>query len=173
MICSMEAIPESVLNDLGEKIKSYISPRVRDPHTVDDITQETLIRVARHWHKYDRSKPVMPWVVTIAYNQICSHFRKEKRRLQADSITSTDVCSIEPCKHLEDMSEVVRDELAKLSPVTMEAVVLTYMHGLSEQESCKLLDITPACLKGRLRLGRATVEKLLTQSGFARRYGFV
>src|SRR5271157_3260026 len=47
---------------------------------VDDLVQETLLRVHRARHTYRAGEPLLPWVYAIARHTRVDHFRKARRR---------------------------------------------------------------------------------------------
>ena len=57
----------------------------------EDATQETFSRVARYLHRWDSSRPLEPWLVTIAGNRSRSLLAK-KRTNQPSALVSDPPC---------------------------------------------------------------------------------
>jgi RNA polymerase sigma-70 factor (ECF subfamily) len=68
---------------------AFLRRRVVDPHEVDDIHQETLIAMHRARHTYDPSRPLEPWLFTIARNVAADHNRRHLARLSWEVLLET------------------------------------------------------------------------------------
>jgi len=71
---------DELLNRHGKDLHGFVARRVSDPSLVDDIVQETLLRAYRARHVFDRSRPLWPWLATIARNTISNALRGERSR---------------------------------------------------------------------------------------------
>lgn len=61
------------------RLAAFVSARVRDSHSVDDIVQETLLGFIRSLPFYDSSRDLENYLFTIAAHKIRDHFRKQQR----------------------------------------------------------------------------------------------
>ena len=61
------------------RIRRYIRRRVRNADTVDDLVQQTFVRIHASRHRYDGG-PVDAWCLTIARCVVLDHQRSEHRR---------------------------------------------------------------------------------------------
>jgi DNA-directed RNA polymerase specialized sigma24 family protein len=60
-------------------VRRVLRAQVPDPAAVDDLTQETLMRLARSWHRVPEEK--MPaYASVVARNLACSQERLEQRQ---------------------------------------------------------------------------------------------
>lgn len=73
----------------------------------EDATQETFSRVARYLHRWDSSRPLEPWLVTIAGNRSRSLLAK-KRNLRPGPLVADP-----PCEqvHADRDADSLREEL--------------------------------------------------------------
>jgi len=69
-----------VLDAYRTDLHGFVARRVCDPSLVDDIVQETLLRAYRARHGFDETKPVWPWLATIARNTLSNALRGERLR---------------------------------------------------------------------------------------------
>ena len=60
--------------------------RQRDPAVVEDVLQQTFLNFHRSRHRLDPSRPVLPWLITIARN-VESALRTRTRRITLPSAT--------------------------------------------------------------------------------------
>ena len=67
---------DEVLVEVNHIVRAVITARVRDPYLVDDLTQETLVRVTSARPRLADSA-VRPYAIVTARNVIATHFRAE------------------------------------------------------------------------------------------------
>lgn len=60
---------DALFQDHGPRLRRRVAKRVPDPAIVDDVIQETFIQAYRRWPTYDRTRPLWPWLVGIAFNR--------------------------------------------------------------------------------------------------------
>lgn len=39
------------------------------PRDLEDIAHEVFLRVRKHWHEYNPSRPLRPWLLVFAFRQ--------------------------------------------------------------------------------------------------------
>lgn len=59
-------------------IRAFITARIDDPFEAQDIAQETFLIAFRKLPDIDQSRPLRPWLCTIAANLIRNHRRKRR-----------------------------------------------------------------------------------------------
>jgi len=77
-------------------IKGFLHKRLKDEERVQDLTQDTFLRVHRARQRYDSSRKFSTWIYTIASNLLKNEYRNRSRRretnfsdLRRDSATNT------------------------------------------------------------------------------------
>jgi RNA polymerase sigma-70 factor, ECF subfamily len=58
---------------------------------VDDLVQETLLRVHRARHTYRAGEPLLPWVYAIARHTRVDHFRKVRRQSREEQVDPSEL----------------------------------------------------------------------------------
>ncbi|MGA7414013.1 MAG: sigma-70 family RNA polymerase sigma factor [Bryobacteraceae bacterium] len=58
---------------------------------VDDLVQETLLRVHRARHTYRAGEPLLPWVYAIARHTRVDHFRKTRRQSKEEQLDPSEL----------------------------------------------------------------------------------
>lgn len=61
------------------RISEFVRIRLRDPHTVEDVTQETFLGLLRSLPHFDASRDLEGYLFTIAAHKIRDHLRKRGR----------------------------------------------------------------------------------------------
>jgi RNA polymerase sigma-70 factor (ECF subfamily) len=116
---------------------------------VDDLYQETWLRVVRAAGRFTRGRPFRPWLFQIAIN--CC--RDWTRRRRIDPLERTAELQAEPSAGGTARIDAALDAerlLAELPPAQREAVVLRYYHDLAEDEVAEILGCPRGTVKSRL-----------------------
>ncbi len=71
---------------------------------VEDVVQEVLISIHKARHTYDGTRPVMPWVASIASFRATDHLRKHYSQMRHQSVDIADYENI-----LSDVTEELSD----------------------------------------------------------------
>ncbi|MGH2685723.1 MAG: RNA polymerase sigma factor, partial [Actinomycetota bacterium] len=50
------------------RLVRLLAARLRDRDAAEDLAQETLVRALTHFDRFDASRPIWPWLKTIALN---------------------------------------------------------------------------------------------------------
>ena len=121
---------------------------------VDDVFQETWIRVVRSAHRYDPTQRFSGWLFAIAWNLVKD--RWSKRRIHADvdlaSMPSRER-SAEERAVASDRAERVRELVAQLPERLSEVILLRYFEELSEKEVAARLGVPVGTVKSRIHYG--------------------
>ena len=132
----------------------------------EDLTQEVFLHVHRSLPSYDPSRPLSPWVYTIATNKVRDHWRsrqsQEDRRAQSvDDEESAPVLTDGgggPTTDIEagETAGEVADAVAALPEMLRQTFVLRYYEGLSFEEIGRMVERNEAAV--RKRYSRALAE---------------
>lgn len=74
-----ESAWEQLISLYEGRLSAFIRARLRDPHTVDDIVQETFLGFLRSLPHYDSTRDLESYLFTIAAHKIRDHLRREGR----------------------------------------------------------------------------------------------
>jgi len=130
----------------------YRSTAGRD---VEDLYQETWLRVLRHAARFDATKRFSTWLFQIAIN-LC---RDWHRRVPPEPTDALPDAAPDPAARIDDAIDAQR-LLARLSEPHREVVILRYYHDLSEEETARILDCPKGTVKSRLHHALAQLAAL-------------
>jgi RNA polymerase sigma-70 factor, ECF subfamily len=65
-------------------IKGFLHKRLKDEERVQDLTQDTFLRVHRARERYDSSRKFSTWIYTIASNLLKNEYRNRSRRRETN-----------------------------------------------------------------------------------------
>jgi RNA polymerase sigma-70 factor, ECF subfamily len=135
---------------------------------VDDLVQETWLRVLERGRSYDGRSRFEPWLFTIARNLAIDQMRK-KRVISIDSNDSAepDLEALAPVsKAPSPFEQAARTEDARrlahsletLEPIYREALVLRFQEDLSLQEMAGVLGASVSTVSSRVYRGLAALR---------------
>ena len=122
-------------------IRALCSRSFLDPHTTEDVTQETFLRAFRHISEFERGRPVWPWLATIAKRLCIDELRGITRRAalgrtveQSENVVH-DVTSEEAIARVERqrVNRLITRALAALRPRDRKVFVLQTIEGWSHE----------------------------------------
>jgi RNA polymerase sigma-70 factor (ECF subfamily) len=126
-----------------------------DRTAAEEILQDTFIRAYRHRSTLRDDISPVPWLHRVALN-LC-YTRLGRRRLDTAPIDETAAGelrdhALEPPDWAirEELRRTIRRGIAELAPKHQGVIVLYYLHGLSLQETAKVLDVALGTVKSRL-----------------------
>ena len=121
---------------------------------VEDVFQETWIRVVRSAHRYDPEQRFSAWLFAIAWNLVKDRWRRTVTTEDVDlAALASPERSPEERAMDADRAERVRDMVARLPERLAQAILLRYFEELSEKEMAERLGIPLGTVKSRIHHG--------------------
>ena len=156
-----------------DPLANYLYRFLGDPKEVEDLLQETFMRVYRNRHSYRRIAKFSTWLYTIAGNLARSEYRKRKRR-RVYSLQSVNRDEEEyeveipdetfaPDRHTEStiQDRYIQEALKQIPEEFREVVVLRDVQQLSYEEIAEITGLPMGTVKSRSNRGRTKLQALL------------
>jgi RNA polymerase sigma-70 factor (ECF subfamily) len=139
---------------------------------VDDLVQETWLRVLERGRSYDGRSRFEPWLFTIARHLTVDHLRKRrifsldstadssddsKKDSQPPSLASGAPSPFELAARTEEAHRIAHT-LQTLEPIYREALVLRFQEELSLQEISAVMGVPLTTVSSRIYRGLATLR---------------
>ncbi len=70
---------ERLFQSLAPRVHGFFQRSFRDREVADDLTQQTFLKLHRNRHRYDATRPLRPWVFTIAASVRRDELRRRYR----------------------------------------------------------------------------------------------
>jgi len=122
---------------------------VHDHSAAEDIAQEALVAAIRNLERFDRRRPLGPWVHRIVVNRAIDWARLRALRSE---VTDVDAAA-EPAEGQHQWSDPVVAALAELSPDQRAVVVLRHLLEYTPGEIASMLGVPRGTVNSRLRRG--------------------
>jgi RNA polymerase sigma-70 factor (ECF subfamily) len=153
---------EAIWTHLSSDLRRFIRRRVSDDHAADDLLQETFVRVHRNIGTLHEADRLAGWVYQIARNVVHDHYRRPSNGTvalaDADPVDDADDSQTR-CRGCDWMDEMI----GALPDGYREAVQLSEIEGLSQQDVADRIGLSLSGAKSRIQRGRAMLKGLLEQ----------
>jgi RNA polymerase sigma-70 factor, ECF subfamily len=139
----------------------------RDAFDADDAVQEAFVTLARR-PDVVRHPGALSWLMTVIRNaclRMLQPLRRARTRLaEADESGALPAPALDPEAALERWQLVhrVHRAIAALEQPYREVLILRDLEGLSGEQVCAALGLSPAAMKSRLHRARAAIREMLT-----------
>ena len=147
------------LVDLTGPLRRYVASMVRDQHDVDDVVQETLIRM---WEVTQRLEveTLSAYAFTVARNIVLTRARSEStaRRHMPKLVDLNEPVRPDESAVTAEARHALASALASLAPERRAALVARDMHRLPLAELAEQQNVTPNVLASQLHRTRALLR---------------
>ena len=144
---------------LADRLGAFIGRRL-PAEEAEDVRQEVLLKIFRGAPHLDDEARFGPWVYSVARNAVIDRLRS--RKLPAAGLE--DVAEPESLAGDErPLVDCVAPFVARLPSPYREAVTLTDLQGLTQQEAADVAGVTLSGMKSRVQRGRRMLRELFEE----------
>ena len=161
---------EDAFRDLVNRYKhslyAFLRRFINQNDLIEDVFQETFLQLFNSRESFDMSRPLRPWLFTIAANKAKDALRKQQRTFAAtmgtvsssdemtiddvlDSITSLQTTPYDEVAKSET-ADAVREIIEEMPENLKEILILAYFHQFSYKHMAEMLSIPIGTVKSRL-----------------------
>ncbi len=131
---------------------------LKDVHLAEDASQETFLKVFRHYNQFDGTAGEKTWIMRIAINVCKDYLRSAWHR----RVNVVDVLSEIPVEqeypHADD---TILKEIMNLKPKYKEVILLFYYQDMKISEIAQALDAPESTISVRLARARNILKTRL------------
>ena len=161
-----EAAFREIVNRYKDSLYAFLRQFIRQHDLVEDVFQETFLQLFNSRDSFDMSRPLRPWLFTIAANKAKDALRKKQRKAAATIGTIADAQEMSFEEVLNTLTsdktapydELQKDETAvrvrqvitDLPDNLREILILAYFNKFSYKQMAEILSIPIGTVKSRL-----------------------
>jgi RNA polymerase sigma-70 factor (ECF subfamily) len=155
-----------LVGEYKDRIYAFLSRFLNRSDLVDDVFQETFLQLYVSRDTFDLSKPLRPWLFTIAANKAKDALRRRQRidathlgsMFDGDEYSIDDVLNtLDSDTHLpyddlikEETAGAVKRVIARMPAKLSKILILAYFHKFSYAEIAGILGIPVGTVESRL-----------------------
>ena len=161
-----EAAFRLIVNRYKNGLYAFLRRFLNRQDLIDDVFQETFLQLFTSRESFDTSRPLRPWLFTIAANKAKDALRKRQRtaaipigtiadseEMSFDDVLNTLTSdSTMPYEKLEkgETAARVRQVIANMPENLREILILAYFNKFSYKQMARILSIPIGTVKSRL-----------------------
>lgn len=173
--------PARWVDDHGDALFRFAILRVKDPELAGDLVQDTFLSALKARAGFRGGSTLRTWLIGILKHKIIDHYRKHKIEVLASDLSpETEGADLDhadrvAAKWSEAPSSLVENRefwgvftkcLSGLPEAHRRAFSMREFDGLTGEEICKVLGVTPSNLWVMLHRARARLRKCLALNWF-------
>jgi RNA polymerase sigma-70 factor, ECF subfamily len=132
----------------------FLSHLLGDPHSAEDATQETFLRVHRHLTGFEARSKFSTWLFRIARNTGLDMARQRARRPKVVADLAVEPPSVQD----HGVRTEIAAALASLPVSQREAILIVEVLGYNYREAAALTGIAEGTFKSRVHHGRIALH---------------
>jgi RNA polymerase sigma-70 factor (ECF subfamily) len=170
-----EAAFREIVNRYKNGLYAFLRRFLNRQDLVEDVFQETFLQLFTSSDSFDTTRPLRPWLFTIAANKAKDALRKQQRTAAIpigtmaeaqemsfddvlNALTSDTTMPYEKLQKSETASRV-RGIIANMPENLREILILGYFHQFSYKQMAQILSIPIGTVKSRLHTAVARFGK--------------
>ena len=139
-----------------------------DSALIEDVAQETFLRVFRALPKFDRNGParLSTWILTIACHRSIDELRRRRLDVHPLENGSSELAANDRADENAErrmLARVLDRAIDGLAPEYKATFILREVHGLEYAEIATILDIDLGTVKSRLNRARTRLREALVE----------
>ena len=142
----------------------------RDLHQVEDLAQETFLKVWCARHTFDGRAPLEHWISRIATNTALDHLRREKKRQNETSLSELGEDALDWLRGGEEREpearsamEILDLAMRELSPFDRVIITMREIEGRSMKEIAVITGCSGVAVRVRALRARSKLKRALEQ----------
>ena len=162
---------ESLWTNIHGELFGFVSKHIKNRDDVNDIIQDTFIKVKTNIDSLKNPAKVESWIFQIARNTMNDFFRKQKKSfaiventeeisLEQDATTEDDIKVKRQTQHFSEYAGFVVSELPEKYRT---AVHMADIEGLSMKTVAEELGISVSGAKSRVQRGRKMIKEIILE----------
>ncbi len=161
-----EAAFREIVSRYKNSLYAFLKHFLNQQELIDDVFQETFLQLFTSRDSFDTTRPLRPWLFTIAANKAKDALRKQQRTAatpigtiaEPEEMSFNDVLNAltadttRPSEELEkgETASQVRQVIANMPENLREILVLAYFNRFSYKQMAQILSIPIGTVKSRL-----------------------
>jgi RNA polymerase sigma-70 factor (ECF subfamily) len=152
----METSTELIWAEFSDRLRAFVARRVESTADTEDILQEVFLRIHARRDTLADERKLTSWVYQITRNAIVDHYRgRRPLSLLSDTVP---VPEAPPDDVVQELLPGLGPMLERLTAEDREALLLTDVAGLTQQELADRLDLSLSGAKSRVQRARKKLK---------------
>lgn len=139
---------EQIVQLHSSRVFSFVYQMTRHRQDAEDLVQQTFIKAYNNLHRFDGTRPIINWLLTIARRSTLNHFRSSKRwEEMPESAASNEPSPASTAEHCEEKENLWTEARRLLSQREFEVLWLRFGEDRSVEETARISGLTQTHVK--------------------------
>ena len=139
---------EQIVQLHSSRVFSFVYQMTRHRQDAEDLVQQTFIKAHKNLHRFDGTRPIINWLLTIARRSTLNHFRSSKRwEEMPESAASNEPSPASTAEHCEEKENLWTEARRLLSQREFEVLWLRFGEDRSVEETARISGLTQTHVK--------------------------
>lgn len=140
----------------NEDVKRFIHSKVKDEYLVDDLLQETFIKIHTKLDSLKDKTKIKSWAFSIAKNAVFDYYKKRDLLSEGNAVIVNPDNDL-PANHTE--KDCLQGLIKRLPKKYREPLFLADIKGLKQAEVAKRLNLQLSTTKSRIQRARKLIAQ--------------
>jgi RNA polymerase sigma-70 factor (ECF subfamily) len=155
-------VVEAVWLDVSGRLRRFIAARVRNRDDAEDVLQDVFVKIHDQLSRLEDPARLHAWVYQITRNAIVDYYRRRGRTPELTTEFPEDLAADAAEPDLTDeVAAWLLPMIDTLAPKYRDALRLSEVQGLTQQETASRLGISLSGAKSRVQRGRERLRAAL------------
>ena len=145
---------------LADRIEAYVARRL-PVDDVDDVRQDVLLRIFQGAPGLNDETRFGPWVYSVARNAVIDRLRT--RKLATTDLDNVDAPANDTDDEVQPLLSCVTPFVSRLPSPYREAITLTELNGLTQQQAAEIEGVSLSGMKSRVQRGRRMLKTMFEE----------
>lgn len=151
---------EQLWQEYHTRLRSFVIRRVADDAATDDILQDVFLKMHAGLPSLKDATKLQGWLYRIARNAIIDYFRLQKPAIDIPAwLTAAETDASERAR--QELAQCLLPMIEQLPDTYREALIMSELQGLKQQEVSALQGISLSGAKSRVQRGRALLKEMM------------
>ncbi len=147
--------------ELRTSLFRFIRSRVPSREIADDLTQDTLVKIAKRINSLKDEERLQPWAFSIARNVVTDYYRRNRSDLEESEDRAIDSEEYRNDNYNNEVASWLPGMLQELPEEDRRLLTLTEIEGVSQKEIAEQQGLGYSAVKSRVQRARSKLKKIM------------
>jgi RNA polymerase sigma-70 factor (ECF subfamily) len=132
----------------SRRVFNFLYQMTRQSQDAEDLAQQTFIKAYRSLHRFDTSRPLAGWLLTIARRTALNHFRSARPCDEMpEDLASAEASPATQAEGRDQVDDIWETARRRLAPREFQVMWLRYGENLSVADTARAAGLTQTHVK--------------------------
>jgi len=154
------SVSEKIWREYHSKLLAFVTRRVDDRSAADDILQDVFVKIHRQMDSLNEETKLESWLYQITRNAVIDYYRTRKPSVELPEWISQP--QADPSTQArQELEACLRPMIEQLPAIYRDALVLSELTGMTQQQVSKEQKISLSGAKSRIQRGRSLLKGMM------------